>query len=605
MTIRESIELTTAALQQGQWPAVAHLLTASYPEQHSGELSPEQLLTLLPKHLPAPGQTLLESLQGATDNHRQLQADSFALIAFADQLFNNFQKNSKLHPTLLAHLDVFRACLLKSLCQQQLPWSDPHSAVRHLPIIIAASAGWQPELGRAADKYTQSLAPLLIQLAQTEATEQTAALATLEQFLNRDQQRVAKLEQRIRDAEMGQLQARHAKQLAAKTLNQQMAGKQLPLAISRFLQGPWHESMRLLLLSKGHDSQEWRKMLRLTETLVWSVQPIGTEAGDDKRQHIYQSISELSEELREFTVGLHHSSKLDEELSLVEAEHLNILKGAELNYAPFQLIDNADSLINSQVSVSSGLIKKVAQLEQGQWFLYHSDEGEKRLKLTIKLDQAQQLLFTNFLGIKAAQFNFEEFAYMLSSKIAIPLPSQSNQDLLTLLGEKMLTSLLQRYQQQQADLAKAKAEAAERQRQEEQAQEAARQKALEEAKAHARAAEQALQQARHEAALKQQQREQEQLHAALSSQLKTLQTGARISYRTDEGQTVPCRLAAVLQATGDYIFVNSSGVKQLAANREKLLALLAEDRVKIIDAGSNFESTLEQVVNNLRERKKP
>ena len=600
MSRNENIATDLDSLLASEWSQLQTLLTGCFGENgQSGGLAPRDLAELLPGLPPIPGQPLLASLPNIGDG-QPLNADSRALAAFIDQLFNNYHKNNRLHPRMQQLLDLFRPTALLSLCRRQLPWNDPDSATAHLGMLLRATCGWQPELGRAAEKFMEQLQPLIERLTAAGDDGRDRALRELEQFLEREQGRVAKLERRLHEAEIGQLQAKHARQFSSKTLNQQMAGKKLPAEISHFLQGPWRESMRLLLLSDGQDSEQWRKILRLTETLVWSFQPLGADAPQEKRQHLYQSISELSEELREATVGLHHSSELDHELALVEAQHLKILKGEALEYQPFNLLENTDPLVNAQVSISNSLLKNVAGLDQGQWFLLSAPEGEKRIRLTIKIDRAQQLLFTNFLGIRAGQFSFEEFAYMLSSRTVVPI---HNRDLLRATGEKMLDALLRRYRQQQETLARAKALEEERLLQEEEARETARRKALEEAKAHAEAAERARLQAQREEQQRQRQQEIQQRSERFASQLDALRMGARISIINGDGEGQTCRLAAILQSSGEYVFVDRTGVKQLAATREQLAELLLEDRIKIIDQGSNFENTLEQVVNNLRSRK--
>lgn len=580
------------------------LLSACYVSKTPGPLTPAQLAERIAAGDVSIDHTLLVSLQLQLTPDKGLDQDSYGLAAFVDQLFNNYHKNTCLHPTMQKVVDRFRLPALLSLCREHFPWEDKASPVRFLRYIIPAVCGWQVELGRAGQNFLDKLSPITEQLAcALDEPQQKALVDQLQQFLEGERQRIAKLEQRLRDAEIGQLHARFAAQLTARTLNQQMGGKRLPPSISRFLQGPWRESMRLTLLQQGKDSDAWRKIVRLTETLVWTFQPIGDDPGGEKHQHIYDSISELSEQLRETVVGLHHSNDIDQELAQVEAEHLKILKQQSLEYQPFELIGNTDPLLSAQVAISNSLIKKVGQINEGQWFIHHADDGDVRIKLTIKIDDVQQLLFTNFLGIKTRQFSYEEFAYMLSSKIAVPL---SQRDILKTMGEKMLLSLMSHYQGQQPQATGQPAPAA---ADPEQFRQAARDKALLEARAHAEvarlksqanasASSQAAEPAPQPTATAAPVSAPQSPQAAVASLLR----GARIAFR-NEAEVKVCRLAAIMQATGRYIFVNKEGIKELSFSREELTELVANQQAEILDQGSDSGSALEQVVNNFRTRK--
>lgn len=580
------------------------LLSACYTSKTPGPLSPPQLAERIVAGEISIEHSLLVSLQLQLTPDKGLNNDSYGLAAFIDQLFNNYHKNTCLHPTMQAVVDRYRLPALLSLCRGQFPWDDKKSPLRYLRYIIPAVCGWQPELGRAGQNFLDKLSAISEQLATALDDQQQQSLVDqLQQFLESERQRITKLEQRLKDAEIGQLHARFAAQQTARSLNQQMGGKQLPLSISRFLQGPWRESMRLTLLNHGKDSEAWRKIVRLTETLVWTFQPIGDDPGGEKNQHIYDSISELSEQLRETVVGLHHSNDIDQELAQVESEHLKILKQQALEYQPFELIGNTDPLLNAQVAISNSLIKKVSQINEGQWFIYHADDGDVRIKLTIKIDEVQQLLFTNFLGIKARQFSYEEFAYMLSSKIAIPL---SQRDILKTMGEKMLLSLMNHYQGQNLETVD---KVLSGQAEQEQVRQAARDKALLEARAHAEVARLKTKASAPQAGQKPEPVSPRAAGTArctdpqsAAAAVASLMRGARIDFRNGP-DVKSCRLAAIMQATGRYIFVNKEGVRELSFDRDELTELIANSQAKILSQGSDSSSALEQVVNNFRTRK--
>jgi hypothetical protein len=576
----------------GDWLQTHTLLKQCYKaDDHPGKaIDQDQLINLL-QSINVQQEKLIDAVTKQLDESELIGANNYAIIKFADQLIDNYIINNKLHPDIKIHLAPLKTMTAIELLSENFIWKKPE-IVKLLSLINESSLGWQHDLGRAGDKHLAKIIEILSSLASNNTDSAISNCSKqLSAYIDKEQLRIKKVEQRLSDAQIGALHTKHAMQLSAKSLNQKMVGKKLPAVISRFLQGPWRESMRLIIIHHGEDSEQWRKILLLTETLVWSVQP-ESENSDDNKKHqlVLESISELSEQLREITIGLHHSNKLDQELAEVESQHLKILKGERLQYHDFNLIDNTNPLVNSQVSISSTLIEKASSFDTGQWFIDTSNSEEKRIKLCLNITQAKQLLFTNFLGIKTAQYSFEEFAYLLSSNIIKPL---STKDRLQATAEKILTTLFQSHQQRQVNV-KAKLEREQQIAQQQlELRQNARKKALREAKKLAIANKEAQEKIKHKV-------QQE----ALFNEVEKLQLGAKVEFIEDGHQHI-CKVAAILQPDEQYIFVDRSGIKRHTINKQQLVNKLLECTANIIDYGSSFDSTLEKVVNNLRARRKP
>lgn len=592
-------ELTLPDIDQmlaGDWAHLSLLLQSIYTDKQTSTTdttaSAEQLSALLAEAIIAPDHRLVDYVSEQLP--AQLETQHYGILRFVDQLFTSYSTHCKLHPDISQQLKRFRQTAAQCLLNQRYPWQAQQPLAQIINRIYAQTRGWQPELGRAAERFHHQLGVLVDALCTTQLT--TKSQADLQAFFDNEQQRVSKLEQRLHAAETGALHARYAGQLSAKTLNQFMRGKQLPANVSRFLQGPWRESMRLLLVSEGQSSQSWQAMLRLTETLIWSFQPI-TEPTAEQRMHLHDSIAELCEQLQDHTIGLHHSSQLEAELAAIDQQHLKILKGEALEYSPFELIEHDDSMISTRASVSQTLLQKAASHVEGQWFIFNNAETPLRAKLSLKIEQDQQLLFTNFLGIKTHQYSFEEFAYLLSSS---GVTAMRNTDAFQATAEKTLQVLCERNLQQQQQAAEARAKEEEQQRQQQLARKAAREKALKEAKLH-------IEEQKAARLKRQQETEQQQLsdskaqqHTDTLKKINAVTIGAMVLFYDDKMQSEQCRLAAIIQANGHYVFVNRQGIKQHSLSQSELTNKLLDGTAKIIDLGSNFDNTLEQVVNTIR-----
>lgn len=68
----------------------------------------------------------------------------------------------------------------------------------------------------------------------------------------------------------------------------------------------------------------------------------------------------------------------------------------------------------------------------------------------------------------------------------------------------------------------------------------------------------------------------------------------------NENQKVRCKLAAVIKATGKYIFVNRNGAKVVEYQRDELAAALTAGQITMLDDGLIFDRALESIIDNLR-----
>lgn len=69
------------------------------------------------------------------------------------------------------------------------------------------------------------------------------------------------------------------------------------------------------------------------------------------------------------------------------------------------------------------------------------------------------------------------------------------------------------------------------------------------------------------------------------------------------GQKYRCRLAAIIKATGKYIFVNRSGMKVAEETRQSLALSLKTGRLRVLDDGMLFDRALEAVIGTLRDQR--
>lgn len=91
-----------------------------------------------------------------------------------------------------------------------------------------------------------------------------------------------------------------------------------------------------------------------------------------------------------------------------------------------------------------------------------------------------------------------------------------------------------------------------------------------------------------------------QVEDAYIQRASNFSPGAWFDIRLEAEEPVRCRLAAIIKATGKYIFVNRSGVKVAEKTLEEVALDLREQNIKAIDDSQLFDRALESIVTGLR-----
>lgn len=80
-----------------------------------------------------------------------------------------------------------------------------------------------------------------------------------------------------------------------------------------------------------------------------------------------------------------------------------------------------------------------------------------------------------------------------------------------------------------------------------------------------------------------------------------LGVGAWLTWNPPEGEPVRCKLAAIIRATGKYIFVNRNGARVVEYMMPEVNRALADGTLEMLDDGLIFDRALESVIDSLRQ----
>ena len=572
-----------------------------YKSDKAGKLGLEPSLALLKSADLHSHDKLLGAVEQQLEALDGLEKNIYAQLRYCDQLFVNYCQGHKLEPAINQALLPLLP-LLAELQLQNPKWSwQQHPIIGLLNQLQQHCIGWQPS-NKASERFLTQLSAAITQLLDDWRKDQLDYQHNaLTQLFDTESKRLSKLEQRVKDAERGALKAKRAQDLSIKIINDKMQGKVIPQPVVQFLQSHWHDSLILLLVNSDNIQAKFHRLNKLTETLVWTFQPYDP-SDNDTQQKIYRLIGSLQQELADNVASLKHQpEKLTQVLASIEAEHLKILKGEAITGVEFSPLENTDPLNAANTKISGTLIKKVSQIKEGQWFSHTVDGQPQRIKLLLKLNDSQQLLFSNHMGMKACQYSFEELAYKLSNSSIKPLPDQCR---IEQTASLLIENLIKIQMQQQEKIAAREAEQL-RLQQEQQKREQARLKAL--AEAQALKQQKALAEA-------EQQRQEQALKPAVKQPEISFSDQQRYSVKLHQfavggimrfirsGKNRDCKLAAITDNGNKFIFVNQQGVKDCEILKQELIVQLATKQASIIDNGANFEDALSKVVSSIRDK---
>jgi hypothetical protein len=84
-------------------------------------------------------------------------------------------------------------------------------------------------------------------------------------------------------------------------------------------------------------------------------------------------------------------------------------------------------------------------------------------------------------------------------------------------------------------------------------------------------------------------------------QVDQLRLGSWVEFQEDDDNSLRCKLAAIIQSTGNYIFVNRTGLKVQEHSRTSLALEFRRGAARLLDDTLLFDRALESVLGNLRQ----
>lgn len=558
-------------------------------------------------------------------------------IQLARHIISQFQQAPLWDAQLDAKLQPLWELIIAAISHDDEFFCAADHPMRELLGALLKGRYWYPREGKPAqqflDHYLDMVSAASASLVNPDEIDTAALLKPPRRFcdwLTTEEKRAAMLESRLCETELANLKQISAETRVVDLLNKYLAHRALPTEIYPLISGTLKSELQCwAFTSTAEELAElplWKSWNRLLPALG-NLFAADENAVDD--QHLYRQIPPIIAELErssEFTINDQNSYQhfVQTLIGLLMAA----IRKQTLEISIFTPLAQSAGQSSSNTRVPASLLQQTERIHPGDWFIFSSENNQAlRCKLALKNPEVDQLLLVDHTGRKAMIKSHKDFALCLSTGIAKKLPEINIQQLIEqelpvwieranksvqaqLLVQKQraeqVVKAIIAQQQAAAEIAeKQRAENDARMQQQLEARRAAARKALAEARALAdeqrrREAEQAaeserlrIEQAATLAA--------ESLARQQSAQqtISELQVGAWLEL-TIEGIQHRAKLSVIIASTNKYIFADQVGRKVAEYHRDQLQELIAQDQIKVLRNGDNFEDQLAKVIRGLR-----
>ena len=564
------------------------------PPEPKGEVVEEQQLMDLLQKLPGlsvPGQS--DTLLTQIYKHHQnisLSRKNHATLSFVDDAISTLFAQTDLDFKIECHIRYLSAYLaVEAIESGPLIEVKKSHILELISLLMKECIGWSEDLGILGDQFMQKVEDQLLTLIKGRSNLKEC-IKQLRINFKKESNHFKKMENRLAKEELLVVAGKNARSFSARIINNEMSGQQLPLFIIFMLQGVWHEFLQNVFIRYGVRSKEWGNVTKLTEALVWSLQP-----RKDKKKH-KSLMDNLPDQILRFCSKMDiDTAAVEQSLADVTEEYEQLRNDTPSDPCGFDLLDlDADLLAGADLDSSSQ--KKITSLVPGNWFLYddvkEADEKVARLNLILNLPDENLLLFTNHNHRKAMQLTYQQMASYIDNGIIKLLNAgfTTEQTIKVLLKEVLQKVSDQNKKGRKLDKKEQRRISVQYKKDRKSAQ-ANKLKQLKEI---------ALLKKKRSVVLRK--KAQKKLELTINA-VKSLRPEAWVKLPIMEGILTPCRLVAILPGNSKYIFANRAGVKLAEYTMNQLSNLIVTENSEILDTGAEFEDVLANVVTGLRDNR--
>ncbi len=397
----------------------------------SGNITPEEIKQELLNHISNENGGVLDKQVSLLDE-RSIDFVGMMFGAIADDT-----TVSEIMTNLIYQLQV--PVMKVAMSDNTMFEDDEHPARATVDLLTAAGKGINSEEDRLYSELEAIVDNILDDFdVDIEAFEK--AVDELESIIHKEEALTAETERQ----QQKQILQEHARHIVITQLKMVSCNKKIPSNVRPLVLKHWSTLMLNRYIRHGRDSSEWLQSVLLLKLLLKCVQPIRfqsqynlvksnhmalIEAVNDELYETQQDKNDISSQVNELKE--YFSAMINEYGLKIVDEDNNELSAEEL--IDDSTADSEEELqqIKQQTEIAK---QKIAQLtsntKPGVWYEIYNGEDKaiRRLKLSVILTDAAQLIFVDRKGIKVIEKDAEEFARELEENRSRVLADHSTFD---------------------------------------------------------------------------------------------------------------------------------------------------------------------------------
>ncbi|VAW51737.1 hypothetical protein MNBD_GAMMA05-50 [hydrothermal vent metagenome] len=304
---------------------------------------------------------------------------------------------------------------------------EAHPARSTVDLLTTAGKGINVKKDRLYDELEDIVDSILEKFDIDIVTFEKAA-NDLRNIINKEEKLTTETERQ----QQKEILQKHARNIVITQIKMVSCEKTIPGNVRPLVLKHWSTLMLNRYIRHGRDSSQWIQSVLLLKLLLKCLQPIKYQSQLNMVKNNYVALLEaVNDELYETQQD---KSDITGQIEALRSQFLEIIKSNNL-----KIVDTDDNVISAEELIASSAeateeelntIKeqtdiaknKIAQLSSstrpGVWYEIYNGEDKpvRRLKLSVILTDAAQLIFVDRKGIKVIEKDAEEFAQELDEK---------------------------------------------------------------------------------------------------------------------------------------------------------------------------------------------
>ncbi|MBZ2169902.1 DUF1631 domain-containing protein [Marinobacter sp. F4216] len=385
---------------------------------------------------------ILQPENGRAASVGQVDHDVINLVSM---LFNFILEDRQLNLAMKALISHLQIPVLKvALLDKNFFNRGGHPTRKLLNELAMAGASWVEKPRGQSDPLREKM-EAIVRRVLSEYTDDVGLfddlLADFSHFLDLDRRRRELVEQRLRDEEEWRARRDTAGNDVQAMIRDQIADREVPEPVKALLNGPWTKYLEALLLREPDGSERWAGACRMTEKLIWSVDP--RPLSEDTRSQLLRAIPAIVDGLRkalqEISWDPFATDALIRDLELAHVDVFHRLLAPSKKPEPASEESAQESVVSSEQvagteweavakppqkaeqatsaepaidpdAVDNQWLAKADSLRVGSWIELPVDGNRVRCKLAAFIKVTGKYIFVNRNGTKVAEFYREDLA---------------------------------------------------------------------------------------------------------------------------------------------------------------------------------------------------